>query len=92
MSSNDPRARLLLLRDYQPGQGSEPDLDELHGKLRALPGFDGVELEPNGRSTVLASVPARNQRECDRLKALVNDHVDGWQVIEEQSYQVPTTF
>lgn len=92
MPSSDPHARLLLLKDYEPGEGPEPDLGELKRKLRALPGFDEVELEPNGRSTVFASVPARNQRECDRLKALVNDRIDGWRVIEEQSYQLPTTF
>ena len=92
MPSSDPRAKLLLLKDYKPGQGALPDLGELRSKLRALPGFDEVELEHNGRSTVFASVPARNQRECDRLKALVNDKVDGWRVIEESSYQVPTTF
>jgi hypothetical protein len=92
MSSSDPRAKLLLLKDYQPHEESEPDLGELHRKLSALPGFDQVELEPNGHSTVFASVPARNQRECDRLKALVNDRIDGWRVIEEHSYQVPTTF
>jgi hypothetical protein len=32
---------------------------------------------------VFATVPARNQREREKLKALVNEKVDGWRVIEE---------
>lgn len=91
MSTSPPRARLLLLKDYQAGMPAL-DLPELRSRLQTLPGFDEVELEPNGRSSVFASVPVRNQRECDRLKALVNDRIDGWRVIEEQTYQLPTTF
>lgn len=92
--SSTPRTKLLLVEDYvkEGAADTQPDVDGLRMQLLSLPGFDEVTLTPNGRSTVLASVPARNQRELDRLKTLVNERVDGWRVIEEQTYSLPKTF
>ncbi len=92
MSAGMPRTELLLINERNPGVERQPDIDELLRSLRNLPGFDDVTLTPKTRSTVTASVPARNMRERDRLKALVNERVDGWHVLEEQAYQLPRTF
>ena len=86
-----PKAKMLLMEDYKAGV-TQPDLNALREQLTGLPGFSDAELTPNGRSSVYVSVPARNQKECDQLKALINDKVDGWSVIEEQSYGLPKTF
>ena len=91
MSDQGPHAKLVLLKEYSKG-GRDPDLAELRRQLEKLPGFAAVKLTPNSRSTVVASVPALNQRQRQRLKDLVNEHVAGWSVIEEQSYGLPTTF
>ncbi len=88
-----PQAKLLLMKDFVKGDfGSEADVEGLRQQLSTLPGFDQVELVPNTPSTVFASVPARNDRERETLKSLVNDKVVGWRVIEEQSYGLPSTF
>ena len=93
MSPPKPRSTLMLLKDFKKGDAAiESALEGLRAKLRDLPGFDDVELRPHGRSTVLASVKARNTRDRDRLKALVNEKVDGWQAIESHSYALPKTF
>jgi hypothetical protein len=92
MSVGMARTELLLINDYKPGGKRQPDIEDLLHKLRSLPGFDDVTLTPKTRSTVTASVSARNVRERDRLKALVNELVDGWSVLEEQTYQVPKAF
>ncbi|MER8929191.1 hypothetical protein [Mesorhizobium sp. M0767] len=84
-----PNTKLLLLQDYKPGRGITPDYQELREQLVSLPGFDNVELTPTGRSGVFATVPARNELDRERLKALVNEKVQGWRVIEEQSYDLP---
>lgn len=91
MPNTLPRTKMLLMEDFRRG-ATTPDVDDLRKKLSGLPGFSGVELTPNGLSTVAVSVPARNQRESDQLKALVNEQVEGWKVIEEQSYELPKTF
>lgn len=91
MSNSIARTNLLLVEDFKPGS-AQPDVDGLRQQLSSLPGFSEIELTANGRSTVSVSVPARNQRERDRLKALVNERVDGWRVIEEQRYGLPSTF
>ena len=82
---------MLLLEDYKP-DGEQPDVDGLRRQLSSLPGFSEVELTPNTRSSVFVSVRARNQRELDNLKALVSEHVNGWRLVEEQSYDLPKTF
>lgn len=92
MSRSSPRVKFLLLNDFRTPTGSEEQLDDLRHQLKALPDFEQVELSPSGRSAVVALVPARNQRQCDRLKALVNEKVSGWRVIDEQDYELPATF
>jgi hypothetical protein len=67
-------------------------LADLSRQLKALPDLEKVELEPNGQSTVVASVPARNKAQRDYLKGLMDQKLSGWRVIEEQSYKLPTTF
>ena len=81
----------MFLRDFDPRHGGTEPIADLSRKLRAIPGFDKAELVSSGRSTVVAYVPARGKRQQD-LKALVEDKVDGWHLIEPQSYQLPTTF
>lgn len=86
-------ASFRLLQDYKARADRRPvDLDDLQRRLSTLPGFDQVELQAHTPSTVVAKVPARNKRESDRLKALVNERLEGWRVIEEQSYSLPKTF
>jgi hypothetical protein len=92
MSPILPRTNLLLVNDYKPAGKQPLDIDELRRKLSSLLGLDDVTLTPYTPSTVTASVPARNQRERDRLKALVNEKLDGWHVLEEQTYGLPKTF
>lgn len=94
MIGTPPTTRLLLIEDFDGARGVpvEPDLAGLREQLAKLPGFDLVELTPYGRQSVLAAVPARNQRERDRLKAMVLERVKGWKLIEEQSYGLPKTF
>jgi hypothetical protein len=87
-----PRTELLLINDCKPGVRRRPDIPALLQRLRSLPGFDDVTLTPKTPSTVTASVLARNQRERDQLKALVNEQVDGWHVLEESTYDLPKTF
>jgi hypothetical protein len=86
-----PNAKMLVIEDYKPGL-TKPDVDGLREKLTELPDFAEAELTPKGRSSVYVSVPARNENERDRLKALINEKIDGWSVIEEQSYGLPKTF
>ena len=94
MIGNLPSTRLLLIEDFDGARGGaiEPDLEGLREQLVKLPGFDLVELTPYGRQSVFAAVPARNQRERDRLKAMVLERVKGWKLSEEQSYGLPKTF
>lgn len=91
MSLLTPRARLLLLKDFK-SSSSPTMIDDLRRQLMALPDLAHVDLEQNSKFTVLASVPARNQKQLDRLKALVSEKIKGWQVIEEQDYNLPATF
>ena len=86
-----PNAKMLVVEDYKRGV-TKPDVDGLREKLIGLPEFADAELTPRGRSSVYVSVPARNQREREQLKTLINEKVDGWHVIEEQSYDLPKTF
>ena len=89
-----PNAKLVLLEDFDrrvPHQ-SAPDTEGLRTPLMSLPGFSDVELTADTGSTVIATVEARNQREIDPLTTLVNEQVDGWHVIDTQTYGVPKTF
>lgn len=93
MDNSAHLARFRLLQDYKShARGQHVDMDDLQRRLSSLPGFDHVELETGTPSTVIAKVPARNKRESDQLKALLNEKLEGWSVIEEQSYSLPITF
>jgi hypothetical protein len=92
MSATDPMVKFLLLKDFHPKSNAADHLDDLSRQLKSLPDLEKVELEPNGQSTVVASVPAANKRQRDYLKALIDKKLSGWRVIEEQSYKLPTTF
>lgn len=88
------RTRLVLLEDYArraPNQTS-PDTEDLKKQLASLPELGEVELAPNTQSTVIATVPMNSPRDREKVKALINRKVDGWQVIEESSYNLPKTF
>lgn len=90
MARITPRTSLLLMNE--PKRGAQPDVDGLLRMLRGLPGFADVTLTAETPATVTASVPARNQNDVNRLKALVNERVDGWHVLEESAYGLPKTF
>ncbi|MCO5162218.1 MAG: hypothetical protein M9939_13860 [Mesorhizobium sp.] len=91
---NEFRTRLVLLEDYarrSPNQAS-PDTADLKKKLSSLPELGEVELAPDSQSTVIATVPMKSPRDREKVKALINEKVDGWQVIEESTYNLPKTF
>ncbi|MEY2926637.1 MAG: hypothetical protein RL367_1114 [Pseudomonadota bacterium] len=88
MARVDPVCKLRLLKEFRGAHSFE----NLRQQLSALPDFAEMELEKSGESGAFATVPARNQRQQDRLKALVKDSVAGWKLIEETSYSMPTTF
>jgi hypothetical protein len=88
------RTRLVLLEDYAhrvPNQAG-PDTESLKKQLSHLPELGEVELAPDSQSTVIATVPMNSPRDREKVKALINEKVDGWQVIEESSYGLPKTF
>ena len=92
MSDPDHRANLVLLRDFKPSAKPEEQLQDLRRQLEALPDFAQVQLQPNSNSTVIASVPSRNQNDTERLKALVDEKVSGWRIIDGGGYRLPNTF
>lgn len=92
MNPNEQRARFVLLREFRPSPPTGVDLNDLRRQLDAVPDLQGVEIASGGRSTVVASVPARNHRQKERLKALLGERIQGWRVIDEQKYQLPATF
>jgi hypothetical protein len=87
------QATLLLIEDIKTGvQQEQPDVVGLREQLKDLAGFADVNVVPNGRSTAYVTIPARNQRELDRLKAVIDKQVDGWHLLEESTYSLPKTF
>ena len=92
LSASQGKARLLVMRDTPGPISSDSDLSDLKYQLCLLPEFHDVELTQNGRSTVLAYVPAVNKRQIDHLKAVANSKLRGWKIIDEQSYGLPTTY
>lgn len=88
----EPRAKIRLLKDFQYLEGLDVAMIDLKKQLSEEPALDGVELSAEGMSTVVASVPARNQRQKDRFKELLGKTIRGWKVIDEGSYRRPTTF
>ena len=92
MDTDESRASFRLLKDFQPAQAGGTDLSDLRRQLDGVPGLEGVKLAPQGTSTVVASVPAGNKRQRDRMRALLGGSVRGWRVIEDASYKAPSTF
>jgi hypothetical protein len=91
-SSGTGKARLLLMKEAHGAIDPEHELSDLLTQLCSLSDFHDVELKQNGRSTVLALVPATNKRQIDRMKSVAMSKLRGWRVIDEQSYSLPTTF
>lgn len=88
----EPRARIRLLKDFQYLDGLEVAMVDLKKQLSQEPALEGIELSPEGMSTVVATVPARNQRQKDRFKELLGKTIRGWKVIDDGSYSLPATF
>lgn len=86
---SDPNATLLLLSEAALSGKGAPSLAALRKQLGKLAGLADFQLDQHGESTVELTVPARNGWERDRIKALVDTRVDGWKVIEHQSYALP---
>lgn len=94
-SSSHPepaKARLVLLKESWLPVNADDELSDLRHQLCLIPEFHDMELCRNGLSTVLVFVPAANKRQVDRLKAVANEKLHGWKIIDEQSYSLPTTF
>lgn len=91
---SSPKTQLLLVEDLPHQRASDPStvLDELRLRLEQITGASSVEVAAQGVSTAVATLPARNARERDRLKALLSQHLDGWRVVETQQYNLPRTF
>jgi len=85
---SEPSTTLLLLSDLALA-GKTPNLAALRKKLKELMPAETFEIDPMVGSTVEITIPARNSWERDRIKGLVNAKVDGWKVIERQSYGLP---
>ncbi len=88
----EPRAKIRLLKDFQPLEGLGVAMVDLKRQISEELALEGVELTQEGMSTVVASVPARNQRQKDRFKELLGKTIRGWKIIDEGSYRLPTTF
>lgn len=86
--------QLFLLEDFaaQRGRTASPDYDALRMRLEEILGQRAVELHPQGRSVVAATVNARNQRELEKLRELVQEQLRGWSVIEQSQLSLPRTF
>ena len=94
VTMNSPSIQMLLVEDFAPKRASDQSivLDELRARLEKITGVSTVEVAARGRSTAVATLPARNARERDRLKNLLTQHLEGWKVVEAQQYSLPQTF
>lgn len=85
--------RLQLVQDFRPkALRAAVDLADLRDRLGQLPGFEGVEVTAHTPSTVIATVPSAGPREAEGLRRTVDEKLDGWSTIEEQTYSLPRTF
>lgn len=91
MSSTAPFATIRLLKDFHPRGADSSELSDLRAQLARVPDLSGVKLSPEGNSTVVATLPAANQRQKNRLKTLLSKSIHGWKVIEDSSYRLPTS-
>lgn len=85
-------ATIRLLKDYQPGQAASAGLADLRAQLDQVPDLRAVKLAPKGASTVLATLPASNQRQKSRLTTLISQSIQGWKVVMDSTYRLPTSF
>lgn len=92
MITTEPLASFRLLKDFHPGEELSPQLSDLRAQLAAVPDLSGVTLSPEGTSTVVATLPATNQRQKNKLRSLLTQSLRGWKVIDDASYQLPATF
>jgi hypothetical protein len=91
---NTPSTQVLLVEDFGHQRHSDPStvLNELRTRLEEITGVSAVEVTARGLSSAVAVLPAKNQRESDRLKDLLKQKLDGWTVVEAQQYRLPQTF
>lgn len=89
-----PSTQLLLVEQFGHQRHADPSvaMDELRVRVEEITGVSAVEVTARGESSVVAVLPARNQRESDRLKDLLRQQLDGWTVVEAQQYRLPQTF
>lgn len=92
MITAKPSATFRLIKDFHPGEGPSLQLSDLRAQLAAVPDLKSVTLSPEGRSTVVATLPAINERQRKKLRSLLAKSVRGWKVIDDASYQLPATF
>lgn len=85
-----PQVSFVLVPDARHAERRE-QLADLEKQIAKLDGLGEVSLQP-GTSTVVATVPARNQRQSTALKRLLNDRLAGWTVRDASGYDVPETF
>ena len=86
---DNPRAKLLLFPSDGFVQASAGEIDDLQARIAETTGLEDVALEPRGDAGVELSFPARNARERDRVRKLVDNEVDGWNVGEISTYALP---
>lgn len=85
-----PQVSFVLVPDARGGERRE-QLADLESQIAKLDGVGDVSLKP-GASTVVATVPARNQRQSNAMKKLLNDRLAGWTVRDLTAYDAPETF
>jgi len=86
-----PHAQFQLQHMAASGEAAG-HITDLKRSIAHLSGTDDVEVEAESHTTVVASVPARNQREADRLRKLMSQKLKGWKLLTPQRYKVPRTF
>jgi hypothetical protein len=92
MITTIPFATFRLLKDFHSGGEASLQLSDLRAQLEAVPDLNGATLSPEGNSTVVATLPAINERQKNKLRSLLAKSVRGWKVIDDASYQLPATF
>ncbi|MDB5584772.1 MAG: hypothetical protein JWR80_9948 [Bradyrhizobium sp.] len=91
MATVQPFATIRLLKDFCPGEPPVTELSDLRAQLASVPDLSGVQVSPDGTSTVVATLPASNQRQKNRLTSLLTKSLRGWKVIEDSSYRLPAS-
>jgi hypothetical protein len=88
-----PSTQVLLVEDLAHQRLSDPStvMEELRARLEEITGASAVEVISRGRSSAVAILPAKSQRESERLKNLLRQQLDGWKVVEAQQFNLPRT-